>query len=282
MIHIKTFSNFNDNYLSINEQITSGSVTVYHRTTKMPKSYSPFYYDIHSKPLIDKLKANGYKTNIGNLYGYGIYTTYDFESQLTEYMDTYGPIVIENKILSLDGYLIFDYDIAKKIYGKNYTLDNQLKLIVGKDCKDFLKSEEYLNVITELQNKKYTSVSAKIFIDSVIKTKIFHKIKGIIFTGENDGRVLVCYDKKNIEPIKYTEDDGKTWINIIDKSIYSRSKNFEKKDAIISHIINKIDNYLEDNLTLEESEYFLKNINYFIKECDLNDDLIYKLIICSD
>ena len=281
MIYIKTFFNFNENYSLLNEQITSGSVTVYHRTSLFPKSFLYSLSPIKGN-VIDKITKEGYRTSAGNYYGLGVYTTYDIYSQLSENMLQYGPIIIENKILSLDGYLIFDYDVAKKIYGKNYTLDNQLRLILGKDWNEFKNDEEIIGLIDELPTTFSSNISEK-FYYLAKDTKIFTKIKGMVFTGREDGRVLVCYDKKNIEPIRYTEDDGRTWKNLFNKEIYNRTKNSPKREGIIGHIINKLDNCLAVRLSNDESEYLFNNINYFLDKSDFTDELIERLVvICKD
>jgi len=243
---IELFLNESKNNKILNEEITSGSVIVYHRTGK--NGQSP----------VEGIQSDGYRIRNGAAYGHGVYTTYDLESQLNNYMRTsYGSIIIENKVLSLNKFLIFDYDVAKRVYGNNYPLEKQLRIILGKDFDEYRNNDNFKNIIERLQVVKYSSeVVQSLYRDF---PEIFSKLKGIIFTGGSDGKVLVSYDRKNVEPIRYSTDDGKTWKNIINKSVYNRIKGYEEPDTIYSHIINKLDNNAD--LTSNEFKHLFNNPN---------------------
>ena len=219
----------------LNEDITASRMIVYHRTGK--SGFNP------SKNIADI----GYNIGKGNAYGYGVYTTYDLESQLNDKMrNTYGDIIIESKILDMSKFLIFNYDIAKKIYKSRYQFGYQLKQILGK--KEWLNYKNN-DTIKDIHNTldegiiKYTSDLAhnfsKLFRDSILR-----KLNGIIFTGQNDGNVLVVYNRKNIEPLRYSEDDGQTWTNVRNVKTYQRIKDSDeyKKDTELQHILNKLEN----------------------------------------
>ena len=220
-----------ENEQVLDEKITSGDVIVYHRTGK--GGVSP----------VEGISSDGYRVGVGDTYGVGVYTTYTLESQLNDRMSkTYGNIIIESKILSMDKFLIFDYDVAKRIYGnKNYTLDKQLKLILGKEWNKYKDNPTLKELISNIGMTKYTSDVAKPFFNSFIDT-IIPKLKGIVFTGSNDGNVLVSYDRTNIEPIRYTTNEGETWTNILNKNIYKRTKGYnpEETNMELQHILNKI------------------------------------------
>jgi len=216
----------------INEDITSGGVIVYHRTGR--DGQSP----------IEGIASDGYRVGGRAFYGVGVYTTYTLESQLTDYtMWHYGNIVIESKVISMDKFLIFDYDVSKIVYGgKNYTLDKQLRLILGNEWNKYKDDDRLKELISNIGMTKYTSEVAKRFFDQFITT-IIPKLRGIVFTGSNDGNVLVSYDRKNVEPIRYTIDNGKTWKNIINKNIYQRLKgyNVEERSTEYQHVINNLE-----------------------------------------
>jgi hypothetical protein len=245
----------------LKEDITSGSVIVYHRTGRKG---SP----------VQGIAADGYRFGDGIMYGYGVYTTYDFDSQLEDYMrETYGNIIIESKVISMQDFLIFDYDIAKRIYGnKNYTLSRQLRLILGDEFKKInieiiKKLEEKLNVT------KYTSDIAKyIYINH---KEIINKLRGIVFTGGNDGKVLLSYDRKNVEPIRYTIDEGKTWKNVINKNIYQRLKGYDDDSKNLTQ--KRIESKLESGVKLDDYDIeFIKNNLKFFN--DLPDSVIVDVI----
>jgi hypothetical protein len=251
----------------LNEDITSGRVIVYHRTGK---NGSP----------IEGIAADGYRVGSGDYYGVGVYTTYDLQSQLNPNMINYGDYIIESKVLSMNKFLIFDYDIAKNIYGNvNYTLDNQLRLILGeKEWNNFNKN--YGNILNPLIEKlstvEYSAEIAKDFYEK-FKGVIIKYLRGIVFTGSNDGKVLVTYERKNIEPLRYTMDDGKTWKNIINKDVYKRIKEFkpEKSDLVYQNFINQLESNNFANLNFK-SDYIINNFDDLKKY--INSRNIYNVI----
>jgi len=236
-----------ENETQLDEEITSGSIIVYHRTGR---SGSP----------IEGIASDGFRVGGGSSYGVGVYTTYTLESQLKPNMrNTYGNIIIESRVLSMDRFLIFDYDIAKKIYGSNFTLDKQLQRILGKEWNNYKNDTNLKPLIEKIPVVKYTSEIANPFVSRY--GNIVSKLRGIVFTGSNDGNVLVSYDRKNVEPLRYTLNEGETWVNILNKNIYKRQKgyNTEESDTELEHVINNLQ--VGRGLNGTEINFFLKNNN---------------------
>lgn len=330
------------NYLKLNEDISARSAIVYHSTGRKGREYPETEEDYKNRLInyINSFIQNGFQKSKGKYYGKAIYTTYDLESQI-EMGGRYGNILFECKILSLDNFLIFDIEIAKKVYGNKYTIKDQLKKILcnswnkykdeekksnlsfislGDYIKDEKEFEELVDAIDYLLNtnismdkirkyfiekylkllfrEKWNTLNDKTKIEiinsfelgagicdfdhfynnTIIKaikdynldsenannfilnkfhfpleyndyenrfniprmstdlfrvfsdkyTKILDKTNGVIFNGSNDGRVLMCYNEKLIEPLRYSLDKGKTWVNIFNKHIYNRIKNNNK------------------------------------------------------
>jgi len=221
----------------LNEDITSGRVIVYHRTGKGGES------------PVANIAADGYRVGGGARYGVGVYTTYTLDSQLSGKMSGYGNIIIESKVLSMDKFLIFDYDVAKKIYGnKNYTLDKQLRLILGGEWDKYKNDPKLKGLGSKVGLTKYTSDIAY-YLTTTFTNNIMPKLRGIVFTGQQDGNVLVSYDRTNVEPLRYSTDEGVSWTNIVDKNIYKRIKSYNPDDSNISHqhLINKFDTGLAND-----------------------------------
>ena len=220
----------------LNEDITASRMIVYHRTGKKT-GFNP------SKNIADI----GYNIGKGDYYGYGVYTTYDLESQLNNNMrNTYGNIIIESKILDISKFLIFNYDIAKKIYKSRYQFRDQLEQILGKkEWLNYKNNDDIKDIHYTLDegNVEYTSKLARDF-SKLFRDSILRKLNGMIFTGENDGNVLVVYNRRNIEPLRYSEDDGQTWTNVRNVKTYQRIKDSDeyKNNTEIQHILNKIEN----------------------------------------
>jgi hypothetical protein len=102
-------------YESLFEEVYGNNAFVYHRTS-----------DIKNIKLLLK---KGIRTGEQGKYGTGLYSTYTLESQLNPRMEnSYGQVIIRFKI-NLQGYLILDLIEAKKVYGNNYKLQDQIKIL---------------------------------------------------------------------------------------------------------------------------------------------------------
>jgi hypothetical protein len=74
---------------------------------------------------VESIIKSGFKPGSGDMYGKGLYSTGDWLSQFggkgNGYMDNYGNAIIKYRTPA-NGILIFDYRVAKKMYGGGYTL----------------------------------------------------------------------------------------------------------------------------------------------------------------
>jgi hypothetical protein len=230
------------------EKIVGNTGWVYHRTKENPESNSLFKRGIDSS------------INSRGMYGRGLYSTYDIESQLNQRMiELYGNYIIKGKI-NLDNMVILD----KEIY--------DLKR-VKESFDEYLKS---LNLgLTEklISRVEYTSdIAIKIYRE--VESR---KYSGLIFTGRQDGRVAVVYNKQNFIPYMWSEDNGLTWKKIIPdiktiKTIdndnmfldpsFKREMHSERKINInLPYIEDVFKKMVEDGI-LEEEKY-LEIINLF-------------------
>ncbi|CAM6055318.1 unnamed protein product [Sphagnum tenellum] len=143
------------------------------------------------------------------MYGKGIYLTYNFDDQQDERMKaTYGPFIIRAKV-NLDGFLIFDADIAEIVYGikESDVGDNDKvdlrKLLEPQFKRLGLPLDEKFNKIVD--GLKY--VSGLTSQPARIAAGYFHrnpgKVKGLVFTGGSDGRVIVAYDATKVIPYSW-------------------------------------------------------------------------------
>ena len=163
------------------EEVYGAQATVYHGTKAVPNF------------LIDTLLKNKFRPGegAGSMYGKGLYTVYDLEGTRTLKGD-YGDYVIKLKV-NLYGYIIFDPDVALKVYKKPLTPAEQ--------AEEVGYSEAIIKVLSDVsppRNGKFTSTSAL----SVYKS-LQHYVKGLVFTGENDGRVAVIYDPTTAVPMAW-------------------------------------------------------------------------------
>lgn len=77
------------------------------------------------KKTITSIVKNGFKPDSGDMYGRGMYSTLNLESQFDGYMLGYGNAIIEY-FVPKKGFIIFDYNIAKLVYPGDYSLIRQL------------------------------------------------------------------------------------------------------------------------------------------------------------
>jgi hypothetical protein len=174
---MKSFKQF------VKEDVYGGLSTIFHRTQSIDS--------------IDAIKDSGFKAGAGDMYGRAIYGTYSLKSQFNDRMrKIYGDYIVKAKVNN-NRILFLDMDQAKKVYGKNHSLVDQLKTINPRfQITD--KIEEISNEL--LRNPKYTS---DIALDLLKISEIKKTIYGISLTGRRDGNVLVVYNEESITPMSY-------------------------------------------------------------------------------
>jgi len=190
-----------------------------------PDDPSKYYiYHTAKQKDIDSIFKYGFESfylgkNVGNLYGRGVYATSDLESSISNATGHkgYGNIIIKAQLLSYENYLIWEKDLAKKVYGDKWLIADQLNMIVPQDIIEESKNIQYNNetlysFITKYDT--YTSVMALTVYNYRKRFKgksIYDFIEGFAFYGSNDGHVVVIKNVKNLVPLYYSSDFGKTW-----------------------------------------------------------------------
>ena len=172
----------------LTEEVYGAQATVYHGTEADPQK------------LISALLNNEFRPGegAGAMYGKGLYTVYDPEGAKTM-TGGYGKSVIKLKV-NLYGYIIFDPDTAQKVYGSALTPAEQAQKL-GYDSIT-------INALKGLKNYEYDKYTSDDALD-VFKS-LEGEVKGIVFTGRNDGRVVVVYDPTTVVPIAWKK-IGEAW-----------------------------------------------------------------------
>ena len=205
-------------YVNINEDIDSGSFIVYHRTDRDPLDFN-----------------KGFKSSqYGGAYGTGLYTFYDLESANDEYNHRYGKHLIEISVQNNGKFLILDPKLLKKVYGTNISLIDQLeKLLGGKFNKFYQQNKER---IEELKNLDLGVNSSQILGGFVFGCKGFIQVcDGALVIDDKLGNVFVLYETSLMNPIRYSDDDGKTWKSIKNKESYNIGKDNRSGENKISN-----------------------------------------------
>jgi hypothetical protein len=247
-------------WLMFEEVFPNKTATVYHRTKSLEG--------------IQGILSSGFKQTAassftGNcLYGCGLYTTFDINSQFSDYMNVYGDYLIKFKATNLENYLIAQKNIATYVLGKNYKISDQLKRLTK---KEFAKN--YLDQLDEEQEKaQYSSDMIKEFYDR--NKWIEGEIQGLIYRGRNDGYCLLKYHPINktvsmiaysYAPVNSSLSDIK-WITSSSKmrirDIYQMEPSDKRKDQSVLDVSG----YTEDELMYAVKNKMYSYITNFLKK----------------
>jgi hypothetical protein len=178
------------------EEVYGAQAIVYHGTKADPQ--------VLTSALLNDEFVPG--RGSGSMYGKGLYTVYDLRGTQTS-SGTYGDHVIKLK-LNLYGYIIFDPEIALKVYKAPLSIVEQAQE-VGVD-EDIIEKLKGVNV----DRDEFTSVAAE-----VASKFLKGRVKGIVYTGSRDGRCALVYDPTTAVPISWKNVRDKSWTQVNRESI---------------------------------------------------------------
>ena len=170
------------------EEVYGAQAVVYHGTEADPRA------------LIDALLKDKFIAGAGSgaMYGKGLYTVYDLAGTQTE-KGNYGDHVIKLKV-NLYGYIIFDPDTALKVYKRPLTPAQQAEEVGYSD--DVVKALRGVRT----RKSRFTSDAAE-----KVHESLQYEVKGLVFTGESDGRVVVVYDPTTAVPMAWKRVGSSSW-----------------------------------------------------------------------
>jgi len=152
---------------------------------------------------ITGIDKDGVKAFSG-MYGTGVYNVYDIKSQFTGKMSHYGGAIVKS-FIKMNHVLVLDYSYAEKLYGSVSLPSEQMKLF--KANVNPLAIKLMNNAYNQSKsNKSYMTADDAYPLStnpSFISSVKSGKIKGIVFTGSNDGQVLIAYDEEILVPISW-------------------------------------------------------------------------------
>ena len=218
--------NKNGDKQQLNEDLLpNGDVVIYHRTAS-PESVTGIF-------------NNGFKKEYFKygMYGTGIYCALTVPASNT--LKGYGPYMIRCKVKGgFNGFLIFDYNLARKVYGQKCSIEDQLKMLIP---------EEYYK---ELQNKYGNKLFGDHFLGSLeggngIGDLGKTNVRGVITGSYTNGLIAIVRDWTALYPIDYSTDDGRTFT----RNKVSRSQDGEQ-EYNIKDLQVKIDKYPDAKFAL--------------------------------
>ena len=218
--------NKNGDKQQLNEDLLpNGDVVIYHRTAS-PESVTGIF-------------NNGFKKEYFKygMYGTGIYCALTVPASNT--LKGYGPYMIRCKVKGgFNGFLIFDYNLARKVYGQKCSIEDQLKMLIP---------EEYYK---ELQNRYGNKLFGDHFLGSLeggngIGDLGKTNVRGVITGSYTNGLIAIVRDWTALYPIDYSTDDGRTFT----RNKVSRSQDGEQ-EYNIKDLQTKIDKYPDAKFAL--------------------------------
>ena len=148
----------------------------------------------------------------GNMYGAGIYSTYKLSTQGQNARGVYGNMMFKLKVKSLKDFIIYDPDIAVKVYGTP-SVEFQLKKILSPNSFEKIKKDYHYSKYINTNGTLTTSTCALSLCEYLRYNdpEAMYKINGFIFSGNHDGWVCFIKDFKNAYPVEISNDCGRTW-----------------------------------------------------------------------
>lgn len=253
------------------------------RLVRTPDNYLEAYHRTEWEN-VDSIIANGFRPGYGAMYGKGWYFTYDLASQTRADMTHYGDALLKCRI-NPKNLLIFDYNVSKDLFGDEYSLLDQLV----KHYKIYISSRDVpmplYNMSLDLE-KTFTmpvysaDVAYNQFVKSFVKSghTSVSGIRGIVFTGNHDGNVLVSYAWDTSVPVEVALTDSDTgemsqkFQPLQNVAAIDRAKQAEIALQLFKGKVKRlhIDNYPWDDI--KKNFKWLLNASFQDAEVEIKDD----------
>lgn len=253
MFNLRKFAQENNIQIPI---INGTTIDVFHRTK--------------TDEVVGNICETGFLAGAGAAHGVGIYANYTLYSAMQNYgLTSYGGIVVRGQI-NLQGFLIFDYDVAEKVYQENYRIFDQVKNIIGID--KFINDAKFLDQLNQDLTNAHQILKTKPKTTSSVLNKLrvtyrFDQkgLNGVLFTGHNDGNTVIAYNASLVVPKFHAFIDNRT----------KNSFNWKSCSSFATQALNSI---TEAGKNLDQQQWIKLNTqrNFFIRQ--LNQQIINKFI----
>jgi hypothetical protein len=215
----------------LSEIVYSNIATVYHRT--------------EVEDLADKVYDTGFIPGDGAMYGKGMYSTYDLASQERPGMSkNYGKTILKCAV-DLSDFFFFDWSEFAKTPLYKFKLTTSTK-------KTFIQDQIVYYKIVLWQPDTFNAKAFESEYSSntafwlYMSSNLDKKVAGIVFTGEHDGKVLLCYDTKRIRPLAFKNDGDIEFSKIEDIKKFINNPNVSTVSTELT-FWNSIKNRLQKN-----------------------------------
>lgn len=190
-------------------------------------------YRVAFKNQLESLFKYGYDreftgTKGGNMYGAGVYCTNKLSDSIhnVKTKPEYGDCIVKMYLIGgYDKFIIFSEDWARSQYGKNWMIQNQIKLLI----KDESIADEMIRKINQYCRQEglnpYHGRTAPIAYFMTSRYMRFLKangVRGIIYKGNRDGHCSLPYDFGAVIPYSVSFDQGKTFKKMFNSDTLNR------------------------------------------------------------
>lgn len=204
---------FENVYKLLNEEVFGNMATVYHRT--------PY------ESLVSAVYTEGFKPGDGDFYGKAFYGTYKLESQEEKKMKRYGNTVVKFAVPT-HNFFFFDWsEYAKSPLSKE--LESSPSSFIKDQVKHYKLSYPADRDEWAEFNATRFNTSSKMAIRLYNNSNIANKVNGLVFTGENDGMVLVCYKTSTLIPLAQKKDGEEVFTKV------EKNKEYLKKATVAKY-----------------------------------------------
>lgn len=217
----------------LKEEVFGAQAFVYHGSNTDPKKMKEI--------LVNNTFDPGHEG--GSLYGNGLYAVYEKQQQTNTFQGRYGFFIYKLKV-NLHGFIIFDSDICQKVYGKVMTPIEQLDMLglqhITQRVQDAIWSENHDTILQILNGLLAEDDPTGIFTSDEAQSisHILSKyVKGIVFTGRQDGKVAVIYDTSGVVPVSWSK-------SVTNSSATRKFKSFDKetiRPALVRSAMDEIE-----------------------------------------
>lgn len=192
-------------------------------------------YRVAFSDQLDSVFSFGYDriytgTKGGNMYGPGVYCTFNLRDSIenVKTKPEYGNCIMSMRLVGgFKNFIIFDEYLAKKTYGRNWQIEDQLATIMGLDNNTLnsvvrnLRSERYDGQRNSFYNGRTAPAAHSLWLN--FKQSLFkdYGVRGLIYKGNRDGHCALVYDFKSLVPYGVSFDYGKTFKKRLTNDLYN-------------------------------------------------------------
>ena len=186
-------------------------------------------YRVAFSNQLDSIFKNGYRrdftgTKGGNMYGPGVYCTFNLEDSINNVRTKpeYGNCIVEMRLVGgFNGFIIFDENWAKRVYGDKWRIEDQLVNVAGFSRNTAFDITNSLRNSSDLYRGRTAPAAYSLW--SRVRKDIFQQrgVRGLIYKGNRDGHCALPYDFSSVIPFGVSFDQGRTFQKRFNQELYN-------------------------------------------------------------